>query len=120
MVAEKEGTPIFVKNWGRYGRPSGASREGGDRRPGRCGRRRDVGAAWVQSLSGSGTGRKKIEEFNKWKLPEGVKIKTLYDRTALIHTTVETVMDILISGMVLVFVILFVFLGHFRPRSSSR
>ena len=52
--------------------------------------------------------------MNEWKLPEGVKIKTFYDRTALIHTTVETVTDILISGMVLVFVILFLFLGNLR------
>ncbi|MDP3595819.1 MAG: efflux RND transporter permease subunit, partial [Nitrospirota bacterium] len=48
------------------------------------------------------------------KLPANVKVKTVYDRTALIHTTVETVTDILISGMVLVFIILFVFLGHLR------
>ena len=58
--------------------------------------------------------REKVDELNKWKLPDGVKIKTFYDRTALIHTTVETVTDILISGMVLVFIILFVFLGHLR------
>jgi cobalt-zinc-cadmium resistance protein CzcA len=32
----------------------------------------------------------------------------------LIHTTIETVLDILISGITLVFIILFVFLGHFR------
>ena len=60
--------------------------------------------------------REKVDELNKWKLPAGVKVKTFYDRTALIHTTVETVTDILISGMVLVFVILFVFLGHLRAR----
>jgi cobalt-zinc-cadmium resistance protein CzcA len=58
--------------------------------------------------------RQKVEELNSWKLPPGVKVKTFYDRTTLIHTTVETVLDILISGIVLVFVILFVFLGHFR------
>ena len=54
-----------------------------------------------KALVGAGTSREKVEELNKWKLPEGVKIKTFYDRTALIHTTVETVTDILISGMVL-------------------
>jgi cobalt-zinc-cadmium resistance protein CzcA len=58
--------------------------------------------------------REKVEDLNTGKLPVGVKIKTLYDRTVLIHTTVETVTDILITGMVLVFVILFVFLGHLR------
>jgi cobalt-zinc-cadmium resistance protein CzcA len=58
--------------------------------------------------------RAKVEDLNEWKLPAGIKIKTFYDRTALIHTTVETVTDILIGGMVLVFVILVVFLGHLR------
>src|SRR4029077_16830661 len=58
--------------------------------------------------------RGKVEDLNAWKLPAGVKIKTFYDRTALIHTTVETITNILISGMILVFVILFVFLGHLR------
>ncbi|MFM7841569.1 MAG: efflux RND transporter permease subunit, partial [Nitrospira sp.] len=52
--------------------------------------------------------------LNAWKLPPGVKIKTFYDRTVLIRTTMETVLDILISGIVLVLIILFVFLGHFR------
>src|SRR4029077_2412106 len=56
----------------------------------------------------------KVEDLNTWKLPAGVKVKTFYDRTALIHTTVETVTDILISGVVLVFIILFLFLGNFR------
>ena len=58
--------------------------------------------------------REKVAELNEWKLPAGIKVKTFYDRTALIHTTVETVTDILISGMILVFVILFLFLGHLR------
>ncbi|HEY7532808.1 MAG TPA: efflux RND transporter permease subunit, partial [Nitrospiraceae bacterium] len=58
--------------------------------------------------------RAKVEDLNTWKLPAGVQVKTFYDRTILIHTTVETVTDILISGMLLVFVILFIFLGHFR------
>jgi cobalt-zinc-cadmium resistance protein CzcA len=43
-----------------------------------------------------------------------VQVKTFYDRTVLIQTTVETVVDIMISGIVLVFLILFVFLGQLR------
>jgi cobalt-zinc-cadmium resistance protein CzcA len=58
--------------------------------------------------------RHKVEELNSWKLPKGVKVKTFYDRTVLIQTTIETVLDILLSGIALVFVILLVFLGHFR------
>jgi cobalt-zinc-cadmium resistance protein CzcA len=58
--------------------------------------------------------RSKVEDLNSKKLPAGVQIKTFYDRTTLIHTTIETVMDILITGIVLVSIILYVFLGHFR------
>ena len=57
---------------------------------------------------------KKVEELNAWKLPRGVQINTFYDRSILIHTTIETVVDILLMGIGLVFVILYVFLGHFR------
>src|SRR6185295_5571117 len=56
----------------------------------------------------------KVDELNSWRLPSGMQVKTFYDRTVLIHTTIETVTDILIMGMLLVFVILFVFLGNLR------
>ena len=115
MVAEKEGTPIFIKTLGTVsvGHRVRLGKVGIDDND-------DVveGVILLQrgykALSVLERVRQKVDELNKWKLPEGVKIKTFYDRTALIHTTVETVTDILISGMVLVFVILFVFLGHFR------
>ena len=115
MVVEKEGTPIFVKTLGTVsvGHRVRLGKVGIDDND-------DVveGVILLQrnykALSVLERVREKVEELNKWKLPEGVKVKTFYDRTALIHTTVETVTDILISGMVLVFIILFVFLGHFR------
>ncbi len=115
MVAEKEGTPIFVKTLGKVA-------VGPRVRLGKVGidERDDVveGVVLLQrgykALNVLEKVRGKVEDLNTWKLPSGVKIKTFYDRTALINTTVETVTDILISGMVLVFIILFVFLGHLR------
>lgn len=115
MVVAKEGTPVFVKSLG-------AVSVGHRVRLGKVGidDRDDVveGVVLLQrgykALPVLDRVREKVQELNTWKLPAGVKIKTFYDRTALIHTTVETVTDILISGMVLVFIILFVFLGHFR------
>ncbi len=115
MVAEKEGTPIFVKTLGTVA-------VGPRVRLGKVGidDRDDVveGVILLQrgykALNVLEKVRGKVEDLNTWKLPAGVKVKTFYDRTALIHTTVETVTDILISGMVLVFIILFVFLGHLR------
>ena len=115
MVTEKAGTPIFVKNLGKVsmGHRVRLGKVGIDDRD-------DVveGVVLLQrgykALSVLDRVKQKVEDLNTWKLPKGVKIKTFYDRTVLIHTTVETVTDILISGMVLVFFILYVFLGHFR------
>lgn len=115
MVAQKEGTPIYVRTLGQV-------KVGNRVRLGKVGidDRDDVVEGVVLLQRGYKTlpvldkVRAKVEELNGWKLPEGVKVRTFYDRTALIQTTVETVTDILISGMVLVFVLLYVFLGNFR------
>jgi cobalt-zinc-cadmium resistance protein CzcA len=48
------------------------------------------------------------------KLPKGVRIKTIYDRTELIDHTVHTVAENLLLGAVLVIAILVVFLGNWR------
>src|SRR5512146_94061 len=115
MVAQKDGTPIFVKTLGQVA-------VGNRVRLGKVGidDRDDVveGVVLLQrgykALSVLDKVRDKVEELNGWKLPQGIKVRTFYDRTALIHTTVETVTDILISGMVLVFVLLYIFLGNLR------
>ena len=99
MVAEKEGTPIFVRTLGTVsvGHRVRLGKVGIDDND-------DVveGVILLQrgykALSVLDRVREKVDELNKWKLPDGVKVKTFYDRTALIHTTVETVTDILISG----------------------
>jgi cobalt-zinc-cadmium resistance protein CzcA len=115
MVTEKEGTPIFVKSLGTVtvGHRVRLGKVGIDDRD-------DVVEGVVLLQRGYKATpvlekvRAKVEDLNTWKLPAGVKVKTFYDRTALIHTTVETVTDILIGGMMLVFLVLFVFLGHLR------
>jgi cobalt-zinc-cadmium resistance protein CzcA len=115
VVAEKAGTPVFVRSLGKVsmGHRVRLGKVGIDDRD-------DVveGVVLLQrgykALSVLERVKHKLEELNSWKLPPGVQVKTFYDRTVLIHTTVETVRDILLSGMALVFVILFVFLGHLR------
>jgi cobalt-zinc-cadmium resistance protein CzcA len=115
MVAQKDGTPIYVKTLGNV-------QVGSRIRLGKVGidDRDDVveGVVLLQrgykAMPVLDNVREKVEELNSWKLPSGIKIKTFYDRTALINTTVETVTDILLSGMVLVFVLLYAFLGNFR------
>lgn len=115
MVAEKNGTPVFIRNLGKVnvGHRVRLGKVGIDDRD-------DVVEGVVLMQRGYKAKRaleevhRKVEELNNWKLPKGVQVKTFYDRTVLIHTTVETVLHILISGIALVFIILYVFLGHFR------
>jgi len=47
-------------------------------------------------------------------LPPGVHIERIYDRSDLIHVTTHTVMHNLIEGILLIFVLQYVFLGNFR------
>jgi len=47
-------------------------------------------------------------------LPPDVKVERIYDRSGLIHTTTHTVMHNLVFGVVLVFVVQWMFLGSLR------
>ena len=57
--------------------------------------------------------RLRIAEVEK-KLPPGVKLRPIYERTQLIHHTVETVVENLALGAALVIAILLVFLQNWR------
>ena len=115
VVAEKDGTSVFVRNLGE-------TSMGYRVRLGKVGidDRDDVVEGVVLLQRGAKAlpvleqVHRKVDELNSRKLPHGVAIKTFYDRTALIHTTIETVVDILIAGILLVSIILYVFLGHVR------
>ncbi len=56
----------------------------------------------------------KIAEINNHKLPAGVRIHPIYDRTQLISHTVHTVTENLIAGALLVVVILVIFLRNWK------
>jgi len=115
VVAEKAGTPIYIKNIAKVsiGQRVRLGKVGIDDRD-------DVleGVVLLQrhakSIPTLELVRKKIEQLNHGRLPPGVQIKAFYDRTDLINITVRTVLEILLAGMILVFLILFVFLGHMR------
>ncbi|MDR0535031.1 MAG: CusA/CzcA family heavy metal efflux RND transporter [Puniceicoccales bacterium] len=55
----------------------------------------------------------KIAELRA-KLPPGVEIETLYDRTALVDRTITTVRDNLLEGALLVIAVLVALLGNWR------
>jgi cobalt-zinc-cadmium resistance protein CzcA len=47
-------------------------------------------------------------------MPKGYKVVPYYDRTGLVDTTLRTVLENLMVGMALVFIVLIFFLGNFR------
>ena len=55
----------------------------------------------------------RLEEIRP-SLPDGVELNPLYDRTALVDRTIETVATNLIEGALLVIAVLFVLLGNWR------
>ncbi len=55
----------------------------------------------------------KVAEINR-SLPEGVVIRTLYNRTTLVDATIATIEKNLLEGAILVIVILFLLLGNIR------
>jgi len=57
--------------------------------------------------------RTKLEEIQE-KLPVGVSIKAVYDRSELVDRTIHTVEKNLTEGAILVIVVLFLLLGNFR------
>ena len=57
--------------------------------------------------------KEKIETVNT-ALPEGVTIETIYDRTEITHKAVNTMTSALVSGVILVAIVLFLFLFELR------
>jgi cobalt-zinc-cadmium resistance protein CzcA len=112
VVGEKNGVPIYVSNVGRVSighaiRLGKVAHNDQD----------DVVEGIVlmhrgeKSLPVVNGVRAKVKELNDRLLPLGTKIQTIYDRSDLINITTDTVVHILVLGIVLVCGILFVFLG---------
>jgi heavy metal efflux system protein len=56
-----------------------------------------------------------VEKINQSNaLPPGVQIKRIYDRTELINITTRTVLHNMVTGIVLIFIVQWLFLGNLR------
>lgn len=55
-----------------------------------------------------------VDDLNTNRLPAGVKIEAIYDRTDLVNNTLATVTHTLLEGLVIVIFVLFIFLGSVR------
>ncbi|HMO01509.1 MAG TPA: CusA/CzcA family heavy metal efflux RND transporter [Oligoflexia bacterium] len=60
----------------------------------------------------------KMAQVNKG-LPEGIRAKTVLNRTKLVNATIQTVQKNLLEGAVLVIVVLFLMLGNFRAAAIT-
>lgn len=58
--------------------------------------------------------KKRIQELEEHELPEGITIRTLYDRSFLIDHSLQTVGRTLFEGVSIVVIILILFLGSIR------
>ena len=55
-----------------------------------------------------------VEDLNSTRLPEGVKLRPIYDRTDLVDNTLGTVTHTLLEGLIIVVTVLILFLGSVR------
>ncbi|MFN0158033.1 MAG: efflux RND transporter permease subunit [Bacteroidota bacterium] len=116
--AGQNGTPVYIRNIGRV-------QFGGDIRRGsleKDGKGQVVGGIVVMR---NGENAKTVIDRIKERiaeispgLPEGVEIKTAYDRSGLIEAAVGTLKEALIEEVIIVCLIVLVFLFHFRTAMS--
>jgi heavy metal efflux system protein len=117
VVAQKNGTPVFVKNLGQL-------HLGALERRGILGKDEDPDgvSGIILLLRGNNPSvvlegvHKKTEELNNGLLPAGVKVVPYLDRTELVNTTLHTVSHTLLEGVGLVLLVLLLFLGS--PRAA--
>lgn len=114
VVDERNGVPVTIGSVAKV-HPAPMIRSGLATRDGQG----EVVVGLVMMLIGQ-NGRRVVEDVKaeiaelQKSLPEGVTIETLYDRTHLIHDTLDTVLHNLTEGGVLVIVVLLLMLGNLR------
>jgi cobalt-zinc-cadmium resistance protein CzcA len=115
VVTATKGVPIFVRDVGRVA--IGAAQQTGifgvnDKTGGVEGivlmRRGENPTEVLDGIKAA------VDELNSTRLPPGVRIAPIYDRTDLVHNTLSTVSHTLLEGLIIVVAVLFLFLGSVR------
>lgn len=112
LITERNGAPVFLRDVADV-------HEGYQPPLGRVGRDEDSNIVkgtvllqrGEQSLPALKGLKSKIQALNDGLLPRGMKIDPIYDRTALIKTTTQTVRHVVLTGLLLVTLLLLIFLG---------
>nr|MCU0228522.1 CusA/CzcA family heavy metal efflux RND transporter [Bryobacterales bacterium] len=115
VVAEVRGVPIYVKDLGRVeigaAPPTGVFGLG-ERNGGVEGivlmRRGENPTEVLKQL------HEAVDDVNRTRLPPGVKLVPIYDRTDLVDNTLRTVSHTLLEGLIVVTLVLLFFLGSVR------
>ncbi|HLJ15892.1 MAG TPA: CusA/CzcA family heavy metal efflux RND transporter [Bryobacteraceae bacterium] len=116
VITERNGIPVFLRDVADV-------HEGFQPRLGQVGINHDGDAIegivllqrGEQSLPALSALRAKVTALNtQGLLPHGMKIQTLYDRTDLVQMTTSTVRHVVLTGLALVLLLLFAFLGDLR------
>jgi len=114
VVAEREGTPIYIKNVaevvvGPEVRQGAVTMNG----------QGEVVTGIVLQLKGENSRavirrvQEKVQEINQG-LPAGVQVQPYYDQAELVNKCIDTVREALIEGLGLVVIVLILFLGNLR------
>ena len=115
LVTENKGVPVFVKDVGKV----------------QLGAAAPTGIFGVGKITGGVEGivlmrrgenptevlkaiKTAVDDLNANRLPPGVKISAIYDRTDLVDNTLATVTHTLLEGLGIVLIVLFFFLGSAR------
>jgi cobalt-zinc-cadmium resistance protein CzcA len=115
VVNEAKGVPVFVRDVGRV-RIGAAPQTGifgvNDKNGGVEGivlmRRGENPSEVLQGI------KEAADDLNVNRLPKGIRIVPIYDRTDLVHNTLYTVTHTLLEGLIIVVAVLFLFLGSVR------
>ena len=115
IIKTEDGRPVYLRDIAEI-KIGGAIRRGLQTRNGRG----EVVAGMVIKLYGTNAStviervENRIAEINR-TLPEGVSIVPYYQQKDIVEASVRTVSNALIQGIVLVALVLFAFMGGFRP-----
>ncbi|HEU0123459.1 MAG TPA: CusA/CzcA family heavy metal efflux RND transporter [Bryobacteraceae bacterium] len=115
VVAESKGVPVFVKDVGDVligaAAPTGifgAGQQSGGVEGIVLMRRGENPSEVLKSIKVA------VDDLNNNRMPPGVVITPIYDRTDLVNNTLHTVSHTLLEGLGIVLLVLFIFLGSAR------
>jgi cobalt-zinc-cadmium resistance protein CzcA len=115
LVSETKGVPVYVRDVGRV-------QIGAAPQTGIFGVNNQTGGVEGIVLMRRGENpsevlkniKEAVADLNTTRLPRGVALKAIYDRTDLVENTLHTVSHTLLEGLVIVVGVLFLFLGSVR------